>query len=188
MPLYYFDVESEGEDPQQDRLVTVQFHQLGDDLRPVGPFTILAEWEWGEKEMLRTVMQKGVLDTTWDFVPVGNRLRFDLTFLIERATHHRLREWTPGELRRFWFEKAMLDLGNVLVLMNAGKFEGSSIGNFVDKRPSGDVPLLYRQGKFAEILEYVTREKDVTLALLAELRSMLTTFGERKRRAQGEKP
>lgn len=183
MPLYYFDVETEGEDPQQDRLVTIQFHQLGDDLRPVGNFTVLVEWEWGEKEMVRTAIQKGVLDVTWDFVPVGNRLRFDLTFLMERATHHKLRDWTASELRRFWYEKAMLDLGNVLVLMNGGKFEGSSIESFVEKRPSGEVPLLYRQGKFAEILDYVQRERDVTLALLAELRSMLTTFGERKRRA-----
>ena len=183
MTLYYLDVESEGEDPQQDRLVTIQFHQLGDDLRPVGKFSILTEWERGEKEMLRSVMQKGVLDATWDFVPVGNRLRFDLTFLMERATHHKLREWTTSEIRRFWFEKPMLDLGDVLVLMNAGKFAGSSIENFVDKRPSGDVPLLYRQGRFKEILEYVERERDVTLSLLAEVRSMLTTFGERKRRA-----
>lgn len=183
MPLYYLDVETEGEDPQQDRLVTIQFHQLGDDLRPVGNFTVLAEWEWGEKEMLRSVLQKGVLDATWDFVPVGNRLRFDLTFLMERATHHKLRDWTPAELRRFWYAKAMLDLGNVLVLMNAGKFEASSIERFVEKRPSGDVPLLYRQGKYQEILEYVRQEKDATLALLAELRSLLTAFGERKRRA-----
>ena len=183
MALYYFDVETEGEDPQQDRLVTIQFQQLSDDLRPIGTLTVLTEWEWGEKEMLRSVLQKGVLDATWDFVPVGNRLRFDLTFLMERATHHKVREWTPSEIRRFWFEKPMLDLGDVLVLMNAGKFAGSSIENFVDKRPSGDVPLLYRQGRFKEILEYVERERDVTLSLLAEVRSMLTTFGERKRRA-----
>ena len=182
MTLYYLDVESEGEDPQQDRLVTIQFHQLGDDLRPVGSFSILTEWERGEKEMLRSVMQKGVLDATWDFVPVGNRLRFDLTFLMERALLHKVKDWSPPELRRFWFDKPMLDLGPVLVLMNAGKFDGSSIENFVDKRPSGDVPLLYRQGRFKEILEYVERERDVTLSLLAEVRSMLTTFGERKRK------
>ncbi|HLB68247.1 MAG TPA: hypothetical protein VJN63_07270 [Thermoplasmata archaeon] len=34
------------------------------------------------------------------------------------------------------------------------KFDGSSIENFVDKRPSAEVPALYRQGKWADILEY----------------------------------
>jgi len=180
--LYYFDVETEGEDPQQDRLVTIQFQQLSDDLRPIGTLTVLAEWEWGEKEILRIAIAKGLLEKSWDFVPVGNRLRFDLTFLMERALLHKVKDWSPPELRRFWFDKPMLDLGPVLVLMNAGKFDGSSIENFVDKRPSGDVPALYRQGKFGDILDYVNQEAGVTIALLAEVRSMLTTFGERKRK------
>lgn len=181
MPLFYFDVEAGGEDPRMDRLVTVQFQQLSDDLLPVGSFTVLTEWGWGEKEMIRSVLSKGVLDATWDFVPVGNRLRFDLTFLMERAQLHKLREWGPGELRRFWFEKPMLDLGPVLVLMNAGRFQGSSINAFVDKPPSAEVPILYRQGKFGDVLAYVEREKEVTLELLAEVRALLTTFGDRKR-------
>jgi hypothetical protein len=180
--LFYLDVEAEGEDPRQDRLITIQFRPLSDDLHPLGNLTVLAEWEWGEKEMLRIPLGKGVLDPSWDFVPVGNRVRFDLTFLIERAQHHKLREWGPAELRRFWFEKPMLDLGNVLILMNGGKFDGSSIENFADKGPSSEVPALYRQGKYEQVLEYIHQEADATLALLAEMRSLLTAFGERKRK------
>ena len=180
--LFYFDVEAEGEDPQQDRLITIQYQPLGDDLRPIGSLAVLTEWEWGEKEIVRAFLPKGLLDPTWDFVPVGNRLRFDLTFLMEKAQRHGLRAWSPAELRRFWFEKPVLDLGSVLVLMNAGRFEGSSIESFADKGPSAEIPILYRKGKFPEILEYVEHERDVTLALLAEMRSMLTAFGERKRR------
>ncbi len=182
--LFYFDVEAEGEDPGQDRLITVQYQPLGDDLRPIGALTVLAEWEWGEKEMVRAALQRGVLDPTWDFVPVGNRLRFDLTFLIERAQRHGIRESSAADLRRFWFDKPMLDVGPVLVLMNAGRFEGSSIENFTAKPPSAQAPMLYRQGKYRELLEYVEKERDATLALLAELRSLLTAFGERKRKAQ----
>ena len=181
MALFYFDVEAEGEDPQQDRVITAQFQPLSDELRASGPLTILTEWEWGEKEILRLILAKGVLDETWDFVPVGNRLRFDLTFLMERAHFHQMRPFDPAQLRRFWFDKPMLDLGNVLVLMNGGKFDGSSIENFIDKRPSAEVPILYRQGKYKQILDYVNQEGEETLALLAEIRSMLMTFGERKR-------
>lgn len=182
MPLFYLDVEAEGEDPQQDRLITIQYQQLADDLKPVGTLTVLTEWDWGEKEIVRSVMGRGVFEETWDFVPVGNRLRFDLTFLMERAQHHKLREWSPAEVRRYWFEKPMLDLGSLLVMMNGGKFEGSSISEFTDKPPSADVPRLYHQGKYQDVVEYVQREKESTLALLAEARAVLTAFGERKRR------
>ncbi len=182
MGLFYFDVEAEGEDPQQDGLITIQFQALAEDLRPVGPFTVLTEWEWGEKEMVRSFLSRGVFDETWDFVPVGNRLHFDLTFLMERAQRHRLREWGLADLRRFWFAKPMIDLGTVFVLMNRGKFEGSSISAFAEKRSSAEVPMLHRQGKREEILAYVAQEKDATLALLSELRSLLTAFGDRKRR------
>src|SRR3990172_3638393 len=81
----------------------------------------------------------------------------------------------------------MLDLGSVLVLMNAGRFDGSGIKQFTDKGASADVPVFYRQGKHKEILAYIENERDVTLALLAELRAMVTTFGERKR-AHGKSP
>jgi hypothetical protein len=181
VPSFYFDVETEGEDPQADRVITIQFQPLSEDLRPVGNLQVLTEWDWGEKEVLRTILQKGLLDVSWDFVPVGNRLRFDLTFLLERAQYHKLRELTPAEARRFWFDKPMLDMGPVLVLMNGGRFDGSSIARFADKGASAEVPVLYRQGKFKDIIAYIENERDVTLGLLAELRAMLTTFGDRKR-------
>ena len=146
MPLFYFDIETEGEDPQSDRVITVQFQQLSEELRPMGKMQVLTEWEWGEREILRTILSKGVLEVTWDFVPVGNRLRFDLTFLMERGQHHKLRESSPPEVRRFWFDKPMLDLGPVLVLMNAGRFDGSGIRQFADKGASAEVPVFYRQG------------------------------------------
>lgn len=184
VPLYYFDIETEGQDPQSDRVITIQFQQLSEDLRPLGSLQVLTEWDWGEREILRSVLGRGVLDVTWDFVPVGNRLRFDLTFLMERGQHHKVREVSPSEVRRFWFDKPMLDLGPVLVLMNAGRFDGSGIANFADKGASAEVPLLYRQGKHADILAYIQNERDVTLALLAEVRAMLTTFGERKRKRE----
>src|SRR5947199_9421945 len=85
LPLYYFDIETTGDDPQQDRIVTAQYQPLADDLSAVGPFQVIAEWEWGEKQVIQMALDKGVLEPTWDLVPVGDRLRFDLTFLIEQA-------------------------------------------------------------------------------------------------------
>src|SRR5437899_8882082 len=130
LPLYYLDVETTGDDPQQDRIVTVQYQALADDLTPTGLFQVIAEWAWGEKQVIQTVLDKGVLEPTWDFVPLGNRLRFDLTFLIERATKWKLIEWDMPKLKYFWFTKPYLDLAPVLVMLNRGPLSGSRPHSF----------------------------------------------------------
>ncbi len=163
--------------------MTVQYHQLSDAFEPVGSFQIMAEWEWGEKQIIQMILQKGILQGNWDFVPVGNRLRFDLTFLIERATKWDLVRWDMATLKVFWFTKPILDLQPVLVLMNHGKFEGSSLHAFADKDAGVKVPALYRQGKHREIIDYVTREHDAALGLLRDAQKVLGDFGDTRRRA-----
>ena len=183
MTLYYLDIETEGEDPQQDRIVSIQYRQLSDDLVPVGSFQIMVEWEWGEKQIIQMILNKGVLEPTWDFVPVGNRLRFDLTFLIERATKWKLLDWDAAKLKYFWFTKPLLDLQPVLVLMNAGQFTGSSLGAFARKDSGGKVPTLFRQGRVKEIIEYITQEHDAMLGVLRAAADDLKALGDRRRRA-----
>src|SRR6266446_6185312 len=97
-----------------------------DDLSPSGTLQVMAEWEWGEKQIIQLVLEKGILEPTWDFVPVGNRLRFDLTFLIERATKWKLIEWDLAKLKYYWFTKPYVDLGPILVMLNRGSLSGSS--------------------------------------------------------------
>lgn len=185
LTLYYFDQETTGDDPQQDRIVTVQIRQLDDDLQPVGPLQILAEWEWGEKQIIAMVLEKGVLQPNWDFVPVGNRLRFDLTFLIERATKWGLVTWDAATLKYYWFTKPFLDLQSVLILMNRGRFAGSSLHVFSEKEPGSRIPALYRKGSYGEIITYVTQEHEAALELLREARNLLGEFGDRRRRPPG---
>lgn len=183
MPVteYYFDLETEGDDPLQDRIVTIQFQQLADG-EPQGTFTVLTEWEWGEKEILRSILDRGLLDVGWDFVPVGNRLRFDLNFVLERAEHHRLAKWEPGELKYYLFKKPMIDLWPVLVLLNRGRFEGSGLTTFTDKRERGTaIRARYHQGDHAAILRYVEEEKEAVLDLYRELRAVLATLGDRRK-------
>ena len=182
LTLFYFDQETTGDDPQQDRIVTVQLHQLDDDLEPMGAFQILAEWEWGEKQVIQMILQKGILQANWDFVPVGNRLRFDLTFLIERATKWNLLQWDMATLKYFWFTKPVLDLQPILVLMNHGRFGGSSLHVFADKDPGARVPGLYRKGAYEDIIAYVTREHDAALDLLRESKKLLADLGDARRR------
>lgn len=186
MTEYYFDVETEGDDPLQDKILTVQYQQL-EAGEPREVCQILTEWEWGEKEILRSVMDRGLLEIGWDFVPVGNRLRFDLNFVVERAEHHGLLSWDRGELKYFLFKKPMIDLWPVLVLMNRGRFEGSSITTFTAKREWGTViRTMYRSGDYAGILEYVEKEREAVLDLYREVQSVLTTLGDRRKERWAE--
>ena len=181
MTLFYYDQETTGDDPQADRIITVQLQPLSDDLEPVGRFQILAEWEWGEKQVLQTVLEKGILQANWDFVPVGNRLRFDLTFLIERATKWKLIDWDMATLKYFWFTKPVLDLQPVLILMNRGRFAGSSLHAFSEKESGVRVPALYRRGANGEIIEYCTKEHEEALKLLRDARDLLSRLGDERR-------
>jgi hypothetical protein len=175
-------METTGDDPQQDRIVTAQYQPLAEDLTPIGPFQIIAEWEWGEKQAIQMVLEKGILEPTWDFVPVGNRLRFDVTFLVERATKWKLVDWDMAKLKYYWFTKPYLDLAPILVMLNRGEFAGSSLGKFSDKESGARVPKMYREAKFAEIIEYVTRERDALLDVLKDSREVLAALGDRRRR------
>jgi hypothetical protein len=184
LPLYYFDLETTGDDPQQDRIVTVQYQPLADDLSAVGPFQVIAEWEWGERQVVQMALEKGVLEPTWDFVPVGNRLRFDLTFLLERATKWKLIDWDLAKLKYFWYTKPYVDLGPILVMLNRGSLAGSALHNFSDKESGAKVPKMYHQGLYTEIIDYVTRERDAAVDLLRESREFLGSLGDRRRRPQ----
>ena len=110
------------------------------------------------------------------------RLRFDLTFLIERATKWKLIDWDMAKLKYFWFTKPYLDLAPVLVMLNRGTFTGSSLHSFADKESGARVPKMYREGLFPEIIDYVTRERDAALDLLKESREVIGDLGDRRRR------
>jgi hypothetical protein len=160
----------------------VQYQPLADDLSAVGTFQVIAEWEWGEKQVLQMALDKGVLDPTWDFVPVGNRLRFDLTFLVERATKWKLIEWDLAKLKYFWYTKPYVDLGPILIMLNRGNLAGSALHNFSDKESGARVPKMYHEGRYSEIIDYVTRERNAALDLLRESREILGSLGDRRRR------
>src|SRR5438034_638966 len=136
----------------------------------------------GEKQVIQMALDKGVLEPTWDFVPVGNRLRFDLTFLIERATKWKLIEWDLARLKYYWFTKPYVDLGPILVMLNRGSLSGSSLHNFSDKESGARVPRMYLAGRYSDIIDYVTRERNAAVDLLREGRNVLGAMGDTRRR------
>lgn len=177
---YYFDVETTGTDPLQDKIVTIQYQQLLNG-NPIGDFRILKEWEIGEKEAVRQILEKGVLKPGWDFVPVGNQLKYDLIFVMEKSQEHRLESWDAARMKSYFFRKPTIDLHTTLVLMNEGKFLGSGLDTFTKKQKGKIVPTLYREKRYDDIVRYVEQEKDQALQLYRELRALLGAFGRRKK-------
>ncbi len=144
-------METTGDDPGQDRIVTVQYQALADDLTPAGAFQVMAEWEWGEKQVLAMVLEKGILEPKY-----------------------------------YWFTKPYIDLAPILVFLNRGALAGSSLHNFADKESGARIPKMHRQGKYAEIIDYVTRERDAAVDLLRESREILGALGDGRRRVPKE--
>ena len=180
MTEWYLDIETEGTDPQADRILTIHYQPLSEG-RPAGTLQVLAEWEWGEKQIVRSIIERGLLDPTGDFVPVGKWLRFAITFIMQKAEKYGVRKFTEEELRHYWLSKPIVDLAPLLLLMNRGRVPPSSISGLTAKENS-PVPKLYREGRYADIIAYVTREKDDTLAKLTEVRPLLEDFASSRSR------
>ena len=180
MTEFYFDIETEGIDPLVDKIVTIQYQQLVEG-KPIGELRILKEWEDGEKRIVDKILEEGILDPSWEFVPVGNNLRFDLVFVMEKAQQYGLQEWNPAKVKQFFFMKPMIDIRPILILMNGGKFKGSGLDTFTEKMKGAHVPIWYREKRFDEVIRYIEREKEETIALYREVTSLLDAFGRRKR-------
>lgn len=185
MTEYYFDIETLGTDPQDDKIITIQYQKL-EDGQPVEDMVILKEWESSEGDIVKEILDMQLLEPGWDFVPIGNRLRFDLIFIIEKATQYGLLDWKPGDMKYYFFNKPTMDIAPILVMMNDLKFLGSGVDNFTKKQKGSIVPVHYNKGEYDEIIKYIEVERDAVLGLLAEVRAVLSTFGNRKKATLAE--
>jgi len=87
-----------------------------------------------------------------------------------------------AKLKFYWFTKPYLDLAPILVMLNHGAFTGSSLHVFADKESGALVPKMYRQGRYPDIIDYVTRERDAAFDVLRDSRETLGALGDQRRR------
>lgn len=160
MPEYYFDTETTGLNPEHDKIITIQTQRIdGVTGEPIGEIQILKEWESSEQEILSKSLPC-ITCKPFDFIFVGNNLMFDFNFLSKRLRHHRLGEIDLG----FAQERAFLDLKHILVMINKGMFKGYDEvlykpGEFAEV----DVPRLYEQKRYQDIIGYIGEETRVFL-------------------------
>ena len=91
MSNYYFDTETEGFDPKEHKLLTVQYQEIDSKGFPIGELTILKEWEIGEKKLVELTHNLLINKNVWDFVPILTNHIFDFTFLFKKFEQYNLK-------------------------------------------------------------------------------------------------
>ncbi|MGY5151884.1 MAG: ribonuclease H-like domain-containing protein [Candidatus Nitrosopumilus sp. bin_6a] len=156
MGTYYLDIETNGLDEVQNKIITIQYAELERGTgKQLGELTVLKEWELGEKEMLRKFIDDSPITAkySFDFVPVGYNLGFEHKFLLEKSS--RYDDLFPISI----LSRPCVDLRSIGILMNKGEFKGSGLDKLTGKKHSGS-PLIewYDAKKYDEIENYITNE------------------------------
>lgn len=178
--MYYLDIETTGLEPRRDQILTIQYRPVARGGRPGGPLVILKAWESSEAEILKQFAATPFFDRLdpWAFFPTGFNLGFEYRFLQTRMRHHKI------DLRLPWdwaFNKPSLDLHPVAVLMNGGRYKGSSLENFSRKATSGHsvIDSVARQD-WPAVEAYVVAETDAFFELLQHLHLAMPRFWDEK--------
>ena len=169
MPLYYFDIETYGPfskpHTKKDKIITIQYQKLAwDTFEPVGDLVILKEWQSSEKAILEWFYRRFFYRRdVWEFVPVGFNLKYEWNMLREKFRQYGFRldgyHWRPD-----------IDVKHVVVLLNGGRFKGSSLDRFSKKSYNGSyVREWYRNGNYRKIEEYIEEEAEAFLELLRKV-------------------
>ena len=174
---YYFDTETTGRDPISDKIITIQWQKIsGFTGEPIDELQILKEWEASEKEILAEFLPQIQCCNPWDFIIVGKNLLFDFDFLDKRARTHGLGTFDLTCCRN----RVFLDLKDVLVLVNKGSFKGyDRVFDADGTLANVNVPQLYREKRYSEIIEYVKKETETFLKGLKILKSEMPAFLDR---------
>jgi len=163
----YFDIETTGINPEEDRIITIQYQTLAYDDEgkrqngthgslPPTTLTMLKEWESNE----RTILQKAAETLEFSrprykhwFEPVGNILSFQGKFLKGRMKKCGLLE---SGLRFGQFN--LMDLRPLMILVNKGEYDTAHFFGKTGKNKM--VPSWYESKEYDKIVEYVKEEAE----------------------------
>jgi hypothetical protein len=150
----YFDIETTGLDPSKAKILTFQYQELSQFSGvPLTKLLIVKEWERDSEIEMLTWLKTLLIDSPfWKFVPVGNNLVFDLSFIASRMQMCFHKDFLMQLLNR-----PFIDLKHVLVMINEGRFRNYS--RLIGKEEFGvNVPVWYRNGEYEKIVSYIEME------------------------------
>lgn len=155
MGMYYLDIETSGSKQDECEILTIQWQKLERNTgNAIGELHILKKWESSEKDILEkfsdTVNQ---LDSNGsNFIPVGYGLKSEHDILSDRSTKLHTE---PVDI----MHKPQIDLHQLSILINQGKFIGTKLNDMTNKSSDGSViPEYYKNKDYKKIIEYIEEE------------------------------
>lgn len=178
MPEYYLDFETQGINPEEHKIITIQFQRVETQTgRSEGSLTILKEWESSEKEILEQFLTLMTPGKAWKFVPIGFNLRFEFLFLYNRVKKVLNRDI---DLKWLYYDLPQLDLKYTLIMMNNGEFRKTTLDWFVKKQMDHSmVPIWYTEGNYEKIENYIVDETRRFLHAYQFLKSKLPQLAKK---------
>jgi hypothetical protein len=162
---YYLDIETYSKGPKPnpllDEIITIQFQQIDAHGEPIGNLQILKGWESSEEQIVRRFYTRFIQNRgTWDFIPVGFNLNFEFDFFESKIMKY------IGRREPSFYSKPYIDLKHLTILLNNGRFKGSSLRRFSAKQYDGSVIKEYYENKdYAAIERYIRNEAEAFIDL-----------------------
>ncbi|MHA1168473.1 MAG: ribonuclease H-like domain-containing protein [Candidatus Thorarchaeota archaeon] len=157
MPEYYLDFETQGTNPEEHKIITIQFQRVDTKTgKPREDLTILKEWESSEEDILEHFLTLMTPERLWNFIPVGFNLKFEFFFLYQRVKKVLNRDI---DLKWLYYDLPQLDLKYTLVMMNNGEFRKTTLDWFVKKQMDHSmIPMWYDEESYDRIENYIVDE------------------------------
>lgn len=185
MGLHYFDIETLGFNPKEDRIISVQIQPIFDNGEPRGALEIyksfgsggnqngIPETLYTEDDIVSMMWNKLMCGSVWDFIPVGFNLKFDFKFLNTKFKEAG-REFDTIDL----FDRPYIDLHPLAVLINKGSFKNSGLDHVSEKMEDGkNIPEWYRKREYDKIEAYVKQETESFLKFYRKYFNLLSGTG-----------
>jgi len=171
MPQFYLDIETEGLNPKENKIVSIQYQQIFNDGKEIGDFIILKSWESSEEEIVKQFHKVFITKSNWDFIPVMTNSIFDLTFLFEKFKQYNLE--CPN-LAKFLYDKPLIDIKYLLIMANKLQFKGSGLDQMTNKESNRKkVPKWFLDEEYKKIEDYVIQEKNAFLEFFQKIMKKL---------------
>ncbi len=176
MAMYYLDIETTGFNPEEDKILTIQYQRLDDRNKgnQVGELIILKEWESSEEEIVKKFFNIFITESNWDFIPVMQNHLFEFKFLFNKFKKYC--DWNIDVLN-FMFNKPFLDIKYTLIMSNNLSFKNAGLNKFTNKLGDGKmVPEWYKDKQYDKIEDYIKQEADSFIEYFKEVIVYLEKF------------
>jgi hypothetical protein len=178
---YYLDIETNTlidnyPNPLTDKIITIQYQKLYNG-KPIDDLVVLKEWENSEEQILKTFYKVAWINP-YDFVWVGHGLEFESCFFQEKLKKYSIANFSSWEMHN----RIKIDLKDVAIIINHGILKGwNKIFDTIPEyyiKSGREIPKLYKNGKFDDIINYVKHEAESFLQVYSKLYNFLPTIKE----------